>query len=115
MGAYCNTKRQVEALEDLLRKLPDPAAPLPTPLNRPKPGRAHQLGTDQIQELIAGYRGGAGLLTGDQLMLCHTDDDHGQVEHLTVFHPHVGAGLRHTHHTAQDRTESAAADRSHSG
>lgn len=57
-GTYCNTKPQVEALEALLRKLPDPTTPGP-PTNRPKPGRARQLNADQVQELIAGYQAGA--------------------------------------------------------
>ncbi|WP_083896078.1 hypothetical protein [Nocardia jiangxiensis] len=57
-GAYYNPKPQVEALEVLRRKLPDPTAPAPPPADRPKPGRARQLGTDQVQELIAGYKSG---------------------------------------------------------
>lgn len=57
-GAYSNTKHQVEALERLRRKLPDPTTPVPLRAERPKPGRARQLGADQIQELIAGYLGG---------------------------------------------------------
>jgi hypothetical protein len=55
-GTYYNTKTQVEALETLLRKLPDPTTPAPPPLDRPKPRRARQLDTDQIQKLIAGYQ-----------------------------------------------------------
>jgi hypothetical protein len=58
-GTYYNTKPQVEALETLLRKLPDPAAPAPPPVDRPKPGRARQLDADQVQELIAGYQAGS--------------------------------------------------------
>jgi hypothetical protein len=42
-GTYYNTKHQVEALETLLRKLPDPTTPAPPPLDRPKPRRARQL------------------------------------------------------------------------
>lgn len=57
-GAYSNTKTQVDALERLHRKLPDPAAPVPPPTERPRPGRARQLGADQVQELIAGYQHG---------------------------------------------------------
>ena len=57
-GAYYNLKPQVEALEALRRKLPDPTTPAPPPADRPKPGRARQLGTDQVRELIAGYRAG---------------------------------------------------------
>jgi hypothetical protein len=58
-GTYYNTKPQVEALETLLRKLPDPTTPAPPPTDRPKPGRARQLDADQVQELIAGYQAGA--------------------------------------------------------
>ena len=58
-GTYYNTNTQVEALETLLRKLPDPTAPAPPPVDRPKPGRARQLDADQVQELIAGYQAGA--------------------------------------------------------
>jgi hypothetical protein len=58
-GTYYNTNTQVEDLETLLRKLPDPTTPAPPPVNRPKPGRARQLDADQIQELIAGYQAGA--------------------------------------------------------
>jgi hypothetical protein len=57
-GPYYNTKTQVGALETLRRKLPDPTTPAPPPADRPKPGRARQLGTDQVQELIAGYESG---------------------------------------------------------
>jgi hypothetical protein len=59
-GAYYNTKSQVEALEALLRKLPDPTKPIHTPpVDRSKPRRARRLGADQVQELIAGYQAGA--------------------------------------------------------
>jgi hypothetical protein len=58
-GTYYNTKPQVDALETLLRKLPDPAEPAPPPADRPKPRRARQLDADQVQELIAGYQAGA--------------------------------------------------------
>jgi hypothetical protein len=58
-GTYYNTKPQVEALEILLRKLPDPTEPAPPPTDRPKPRRARQLDTDQIPELITGYQAGA--------------------------------------------------------
>lgn len=57
-GAYSNTKHQVEALESLRRKLPDPTTPAPPTADRPRPGRARQLGADQVQELIARYRSG---------------------------------------------------------
>ena len=58
-GTYYNTYAQVEALETLLRKLPDPPHQLHRPPNGPKPGRARQLDTDQVQKLIAGYQAGA--------------------------------------------------------
>ncbi|MQA63863.1 MAG: hypothetical protein GEU86_20900 [Actinophytocola sp.] len=58
-GTYYNIKPQVEALENLLRKLPDRARPAPPPADRPKPRRARQLDADHIQELIAGYQAGA--------------------------------------------------------
>jgi len=57
-GADYNPKPQVKALEVLRRKLPDPTAPAPPPADRPKPCRARQPGTDQVQELIAGYKSG---------------------------------------------------------
>ncbi|MDQ4092147.1 MAG: hypothetical protein M3143_01630 [Actinomycetota bacterium] len=57
-GTYYNTKPQVEALETLLRKLPDPTTPAPPPTDRPKPRRARQLDADQAQEIIAGYQAG---------------------------------------------------------
>jgi hypothetical protein len=55
---YYNPKPQVEALEALRRKLPDPATPAPPAADRPIPGRARQLDTDQVRELIAGYKSG---------------------------------------------------------
>ena len=58
-GTYYNTKPQVEALETLLRKLPDPTTPALTPVDRPRPGRARQLDTDQTQALIQDYAAGA--------------------------------------------------------
>jgi hypothetical protein len=58
-GDYYNPTAQVEALETLLRKLPDSTAPAPPPVVRPKPGRARQLDTDQTQALIQGYLAGA--------------------------------------------------------
>jgi hypothetical protein len=58
-GTYYNTKPQAEALETLLQQLPDPTAPAPPPVDRPKPRRARQLDANQVQELIAGYQAGA--------------------------------------------------------
>lgn len=58
-GTYYSTKPQVEALEALLRKLPDPTKPTPLPADRSKPRRARRLDTDDVQELIAGYQAGA--------------------------------------------------------
>ena len=58
-GTYYNTNTEVEALETLLRKLPDPTTPAPPPVDRLKPGRARQLDTSQIQALIQGYTTGA--------------------------------------------------------
>jgi hypothetical protein len=55
-GTYYNTKPQVEALETLLRKLPDATTPAPPPVDRPKPRRARQLDTNQVQDLITGYQ-----------------------------------------------------------
>ncbi|GAA4613133.1 hypothetical protein GCM10023108_12410 [Saccharopolyspora hordei] len=62
-GAYYNpglhVKDQVVALEALRQKLPDLNAPAqPTP-KRAKPGRARQLDSDQVRQLIAGYQSGA--------------------------------------------------------
>jgi hypothetical protein len=58
-GTYYNTKTQVEGLETLLRKLPDPTTPAPPPVDRPKPRRARQLDADHVQKLIASYQAGA--------------------------------------------------------
>jgi hypothetical protein len=58
-GTYYNTKPHVEALETLLRKLPDATTPAPPPVDRPKPRRARQLDADQVQELVARYQAGA--------------------------------------------------------
>jgi hypothetical protein len=58
-GAYYNPKSQVEALEKLLRKLPDPTAPTPPPTNQRKPGHIQHLQPDQVEKLIAGYQAGA--------------------------------------------------------
>lgn len=57
--AYYNPNDQVKALEQLREKLPNLDTLLPTPALRPRPRRAQQLGTNQIQELIAGYWSGS--------------------------------------------------------
>ncbi|MEU6559111.1 hypothetical protein [Nocardia nova] len=57
-GAYSNTKAQVDALEQLRRKLPDPRVTVPPSVEKSRTGRARRLGPDQVQELIAGYRSG---------------------------------------------------------
>lgn len=57
-GAYYNTTAQVSELEALLRKLPDPSAPVRRAPSEPPPKTARQLRDDQVQELIAGYQAG---------------------------------------------------------
>jgi hypothetical protein len=57
--AYYNPKAQVKALEQLREKLPSLDTLLPAPVERDRPRRARRLDTDQIQELIAGYRSGS--------------------------------------------------------
>jgi hypothetical protein len=56
---YYNTKSQVEALEKLLQRLPDPTAPAPPPTKQRKPGHRPHLPPDQVDKLIAGYQAGA--------------------------------------------------------
>jgi hypothetical protein len=58
-GAYYNPKPQLEALEKLIRKLPDPTAPAPPPTKQRKPGHIQHLQSDQVEKLIAGYQAGA--------------------------------------------------------
>jgi hypothetical protein len=58
-GTYYTTKPQVEALEKLLRKLPDPTAPAPPPTQRHQPRRIRHLQPDQVEKLIASYQAGA--------------------------------------------------------
>ncbi|MEV6444782.1 hypothetical protein [Amycolatopsis sp. NPDC051716] len=58
-GAYSNTKDQVRALEELREKLPSLDTPEPPLIKRDRPGRARQLGTAQVEQLIADYRAGA--------------------------------------------------------
>ncbi len=94
---YYNTSAWVEALETLLRKLPDPTTPAPPPIDRRKLSRARQLDADQVKELIAGYQAGAtvyelGARFGVELVgserghrgvlggLCAADADAGQRE-----------------------------------
>jgi hypothetical protein len=57
--AYYNPKDQVKALEQLREKLPNLDTLLPTTVEQDRPRRARRLGTDQIQELIAGYQSGS--------------------------------------------------------
>lgn len=56
----CSWTRDVlmRTWEALRRKLPDPTTSVPQLADRPRPGRARQLGTGQVQELIAGYKTG---------------------------------------------------------
>jgi hypothetical protein len=58
-GAYYNPNMQLEALEKLLRKLPDPTTSPSPPTARRKPARIRHLKPDQIDKLIAGYQAGA--------------------------------------------------------
>jgi hypothetical protein len=58
-GAYSKLKHQVSGLEALIKKLPDPSAPLRRAPRGRIPGTARQLAPDQVQELIAGYQAGA--------------------------------------------------------
>jgi hypothetical protein len=58
-GPYSNTKDQVRALEELREKLPSLDTPEPPSIKRDRPGRARQLGTEQVEQLIADYRSGA--------------------------------------------------------
>jgi hypothetical protein len=58
-GPYSNTKDQVKALEQLRDKLPSLDTPEPPSIKRDRPGCARQLGTDQIEQLIADYQSGA--------------------------------------------------------
>lgn len=58
-GACYNPKDQVRALEGLREKLPDLDTPQPASTRRNRPGRARQLGGDQLRQLIADYQSGA--------------------------------------------------------
>jgi hypothetical protein len=58
-GPYSNTKDQVRALEELRQKLPSLDSPEPPSIKRDRPGRARQLGLDQVEQLIADYQSGA--------------------------------------------------------
>jgi hypothetical protein len=57
--AYYNPKDQVKALEQLREKLPSLGTLLSAPVEEDCPRRARRLGTEQIQELIAGYQSGS--------------------------------------------------------
>ena len=58
-GAYYNTTQQVSELESLVRRLPDASKPLREARRGRLPGSARQLDSQQVQELIAGYKAGA--------------------------------------------------------
>lgn len=58
-GPHYNTKALVGALERLIAKLPDPFSPAPSRPERPRVRTARQLGAEQTEQLIAGYRVGA--------------------------------------------------------
>jgi CRP-like cAMP-binding protein len=58
-GTYYNPKSQVETLEKLLQRLPDPTAPAPPTTERRKPCRVRHLPSEQVEKLIAGYQTGA--------------------------------------------------------
>lgn len=58
-GAGRSPETQVEALENLIQKLPDTTTPAPPSVERPKPQRARQLDADRVAELITGYQAGA--------------------------------------------------------
>nr|CEL19298.1 hypothetical protein [Kibdelosporangium sp. MJ126-NF4] len=54
-----NIKDQVRALEELHEKLPSLDTPEPPSIKRDLSGRARQLGTEQVEQLIADYQSGA--------------------------------------------------------
>jgi hypothetical protein len=58
-GAYYNPKDQVRALEQLRKKLPSLDTPEQTSTRRDRPRRARQLGSGQVQQLIARYQSGS--------------------------------------------------------
>ncbi|WP_196776867.1 helix-turn-helix domain containing protein [Haloechinothrix halophila] len=58
-GTYYNTKDQVTALKALREKLPDLDEPAQPPPKRQRPSRVRQLDSDQVQQLIEGYKSGA--------------------------------------------------------
>lgn len=58
-GPYSNTKDQVRALEELREKLPSLDTPEPPSIKCDRPRRARQLGSEQIEQLIADYQFGA--------------------------------------------------------
>ena len=51
-------KAQVDALEQLRRKLPGPSGIVRPPVAKSRTCRARRLGPDQVRDLIAGYRSG---------------------------------------------------------
>lgn len=58
-GPYSNTNTQVEALEALIKKLPDTTTTTQPPAERPAPRRARQLDADRVAELITSYQAGS--------------------------------------------------------
>lgn len=58
-GRYYNLKQQVNKLEALIKKLPDPSEPVCRPACGLKPRTARQLNKDQARKLIKGYQAGA--------------------------------------------------------
>lgn len=63
LGGCYNTKALLGELESLIRKLPDPTTPPHARPERHVPGTARQLGTEQVEQLIASYRAGATVYT----------------------------------------------------
>ena len=58
-GPYSNIRDQVRVLVELRQKLPSLDSPEPPSIKRDRPGRARQLGTEQVEQLIADYQSGA--------------------------------------------------------
>lgn len=62
-GTDYNTTAQVRALEKLLAKLPDSSASVRPRPERRLPATAKQLGDEQVERLIEGYRAGTTVAT----------------------------------------------------